>query len=366
MGKRKTHTSNLAPTDTVVLYPSFAQLVDDGRHWRIAVQGAVFEDGQIGIRKRMLIRLLGRVMQASPEDIDSPIFQERIRCFTAETERGKRVRVRVGSQSTVLRKGTRRNGQFEGAIRVPVEEAAELLHRGTNGNGNGGDGWIRFEVLGADPAAALSHGEAQLLHETGLSVITDIDDTIKKTDVTSRRELLANTFLREFRPIDGMAALYRRWAECGAAFHYVSSSPWQLYEPLRALCDAHGFPSGSFHLRAFRLRDHMLSRVMLIRRPGKSAVIRSMVEMFPRRTFVLIGDSGEKDPAIYAAVARRHPEQIAGIFIRQLADRPLDIGRCTKIFRGIRRDVWRLFSDPAEIIDQLPNLHVPNSNAAAF
>lgn len=347
--RRLQQLPNLTDADTVVLYPTFAHLVDDGRQWRISVQGAVFADGQLGIRKRLLIRLLGRVMQASPAEIDSDIFRDRVRCFTAETERGKRVGLRVGSQSIVLRKGTRRNGQFEGAVRIPVEEVERLKRDGYNG-----DHWLEFEVIDASQPDARSRGQAQLLSDTGVSVITDIDDTIKHSDVSSRRQMLANTFLYEFRSVAGMAELYDGWARQGAAFHYVSSSPWQLYEPLRRLCDSAGFPPGSFHLRSFRLRDHMLRRMMLVRRPGKSAVIKSLVETFPQRTFVLIGDSGEKDPLIYASIARRHPDQIAAVFIRQLDERPLELLRGLRMFHGVPREKWHVFRHPKEIADRLP------------
>ena len=51
---------------------------------------------------------------------------------------------------------------------------------------------------------------------------------VKVTAVGNRRELLANTLLREFRAVPGMPEIYRGWETDGAAFHYVSASPWQL------------------------------------------------------------------------------------------------------------------------------------------
>ena len=74
-----------------------------------------------------------------------------------------------------------------------------------------------------------------LVPPEGLSIISDIDDTVKVSNVLNKRELLANTFLREFTPIEGMAALFRRWGRAhGAVFHYVSASPWQLQPELQA------------------------------------------------------------------------------------------------------------------------------------
>lgn len=351
MSRSKRKCSNVTPNDIVVLYPSFGYQIEDDGSWRIAVQGTVFERGSIGLRKRLLIRLLQRVMNASRDDLESAIFQDRIRGFIIGTERGKRVGLRLGSRQTFLRRGSNRSGHFQGAIRLSTAEAERLDGHGTNGHR-----WVEFEAIGHCDAPMQCIGRAQLLSPTGVSVISDIDDTIKHTDAISRRELLANTFLREFRSVEGMAALYQEWFKLGAAFHYVSASPWQLFEPLYELCRREGFPPGSFHLRSFRLRDHMLRRVLLLRRSGKSTVIRSILSRFPRRTFVLVGDSGEKDPEIYGAIARRFPDRVASILIRNLPHRPLEAARLRKAFREIPAGRWQLFDRAEEIADTVSHI----------
>ena len=152
-----------------------------------------------------------------------------------------------------------------------------------------------------DDIGAASH--VHFVPNRGLSVISDIDDTLKETHVHERRAMLMNTFLRDFVPVPGMKELYCRWHQAGAMFHYVSSSPWQLYEPLAKYFRREDLPTGSFHLRAFRLRDHMLRRIFLGRRPVKGLVIRNLMLRFPARRFALLGDSGEYDPEIYGALA---------------------------------------------------------------
>jgi phosphatidate phosphatase APP1 len=168
---------------------------------------------------------------------------------------------------------------------------------------------------------------------------------------------LVNTFLNEYRSVEGMAELYRFWAEQGADFHYVSSSPWQLFQPLYQLCQTAGFPPGSFHLRSFRLRDHMLRRLLRIRRRGKTAVIATIVELFPQRRFVLVGDSGEKDPEIYGDIARCFPDRVSSILIRDLPPRRLDAARVKRAFRDIPDDKYFVFTQPDEIRDRLPALN---------
>ena len=74
------------------------------------------------------------------------------------------------------------------------------------------------------------------------------------SDVLNKRELLRNTFLREFVPVEGMAELYRHWGEeHEAVFHYVSASPWQLQPELEGFLRNSGFPPATFHLKSVRL-----------------------------------------------------------------------------------------------------------------
>jgi hypothetical protein len=319
--------------------------VDNGRTWRIPINGVIYEPGVVNLRRRLLLRLLRKVMDVEPEALQSPIFLERIGAFVAATEKGRSVAVRLGDATVRLQKRTKRNGQFSGTIRLPVAEAAPLQR----------NGWLDFKLAAppqwtdSDPPCRPCQGSALLLPEQGISVISDIDDTIKHTEVTSRRALLANTFLREFQSVSGMARLYQQWARQGASFHYVSSSPWQLYLPLAGLREADGFPRGTFHLRSFRLRDHMLRRMLLIQRPGKGAVIRRLLATFPQRRFVLIGDSGERDAELYAAAARRFPGQVAGIFIREIPGRPLSGARAARIFRRIPSELWTTFRSADEV-----------------
>jgi phosphatidate phosphatase APP1 len=49
--------------------------------------------------------------------------------------------------------------------------------------------------------------------------------------------------------------------------------------------------------------------------------------LFPERRFVLVGDSGEKDPEVYSKLAARFPERVVAILIREVSGRDLDTSR---------------------------------------
>ena len=57
------------------------------------------------------------------------------------------------------------------------------------------------------------------------------------------------------------------------------------------------------------------------RKRSKRRAIEQIMSDFPGRRFVLVGDSGEKDPEVYASVARRRPDQVATVLIRRVPAR---------------------------------------------
>lgn len=339
--------TNLKEENEVVLFPSPACREPDGSGWRVSVQGDVFTPAdRPGLTKRLLLKVLQRLMKASDDVMRGSAFQRRIERFVAKDEGGKRVAVRVGDEVFPIPGKTQSNGHFAATLRIPNDLAARCLQPGEPG----GADRLPIEVYRED--GAKNGGHAFLLEPTGVSVISDIDDTIKLSQVGNRRSLLQNTFLNEFAVIEGMAATYQRWAAAGADFHYVSSSPWQLYDHLRDLFERSAFPAGTYHLRAFRLRDHFLRRILLLRRSNKANAIAALLRAFPQRKFYLIGDSGESDPETYGAVARRYPRQTAGIFIRALGPREKQ-HRFERAFRQLPPDLWRIFEAADELPDEL-------------
>ena len=208
------------------------------------------------------------------------------------------------------------------------------------------DGWIDYRAAIPESDKRSFTSFVQPIGPKGISIISDIDDTIKHSQVTDRKALLANTFLRKFKPVPGMAELYSDFARKGAAFHYVSGSPWQLYQPLAEFIRVEGFPRGSFTLRHFRLKDPSTLGLAQQQEGYKLRSIEPILAAFPQRRFILIGDSGEQNPEIYATIARRRPEQIAAIFIRNVtAAKPGD-ARFKAVQEGLGDVRFILFDEP--------------------
>ena len=159
-------------------------------------------------------------------------------------------------------------------------------------------------------------------------VISDIDDTILLTGLTEGVKMVARTVLRdaeERTAIAGMSPLYRGLAHGATGrggkskpaptFFYVSTGSWSFYPLLRKFLELNQFPQGPMFLTDWGPTERYL------RRSGaehKRAAIRRLLESYPQMRFVLIGDSGQRDPATYAEMAGEFPGRVALILIRQV------------------------------------------------
>jgi phosphatidate phosphatase APP1 len=159
-------------------------------------------------------------------------------------------------------------------------------------------------------------------------IISDIDDTVLQTHVTQKLKMIwvtlsGSPYTR--MPFEGTSALYHALVDGASGraqnpVFYVSKSPWNLYDFLVDFMDHHALPRGPFLLRDIGLReappiDH------------KTDAVGRLLETYPELPFVLIGDSGERDPDIYLATAAAYPGRILAIYIRDLGGKHGSAGR---------------------------------------
>jgi hypothetical protein len=146
----------------------------------------------------------------------------------------------------------------------------------------------------------------------------------------ARNVFLANAHTR--LPFPGVAGLYRALHEgqTGVDFNpmlYVSSSPWNLYDLLSQFFNLNEIPIGPIlFLRNWGLTEEEILPIK--NAMYKTAVIRQMLDFYPKMPFILVGDSGQEDPEIYAKIAAEYPSRIMAVYIRNVSrhlKRPEDI-----------------------------------------
>ena len=155
-------------------------------------------------------------------------------------------------------------------------------------------------------------------------VITDVDDTILQSHVTSRFKLkmLYVTFFKDpsrRKPMEGMVKLFKAFVKGGNGkkenpIFYVSHGPWNIYDMLEQFLEMQAFPKGPLLLRDFglNLTDAFKNH--------KVESITKILETFPDLPFVLLGDSAEKDADFYLTLLEKFPNQIKTIYIRRTSD----------------------------------------------
>ncbi len=189
-------------------------------------------------------------------------------------------------------------------------------------------------------------------------VISDVDDTVMVTALP--RPLLAawNTFVLDEharRPVPGMGVLYERLLRThpGAPIIYLSTGAWNVAPTLTRFLSRNLFPPGPLlltdwgptHDRWFRSgQEH------------KVLSLNRLAEEFPGIRWLLIGDDGQHDEQLYDDFARKNPENVDVVAIRQLSggEAVLAGGRSRVDEHSERHDIpWIYAPDGAGLADKL-------------
>ncbi len=331
--------AGMRPDEIVVLFPGMGWSATNRAGWEVEIRAWVLEREPRTWSLSVLKTALGLGgLDLTPDE--EAVFRERARWFLADNERGKRLKIEVAGQKLRL-ESTDAVGMSVNRIQLPAGRPPGADRHGSE---------LPVRVILPAQDARMFTGTVHLVAGEGISVVSDIDDTIKVSEVRDRGALLRNTFLRPFRPVPGMKELYGGWGtRHGAVFHYVSASPWQLGPELLGWIQQAGLPHGTLHLKEFRWKDQRFLNLFDSPAQYKVPVIEGLLSTYPRRQFVLVGDSGEKDPEIYGALARRHSGQILRIFIRDVTGEKPESERYRKAFEGVSGDRWSVFLEPTEL-----------------
>jgi phosphatidate phosphatase APP1 len=194
---------------------------------------------------------------------------------------------------------------------------------------------------------------------TGWAVLSDIDDTIKKTLTSSPIGILQTTFAEEPEPIKGMPEFYKHLVQKldNPPFWYLSASPYNLYPFLRQFRETY-YPSGTMILRdaSWMNLAGFLANLTQGTEAYKVDRIEKVNGWFPKRKYILIGDSTQSDPEAYGEIYRRHHKWVGAIYIRKVMGvegmdeaKKNNPERFEKAFKDVPKEVWYVFEDPQEL-----------------
>jgi phosphatidate phosphatase APP1 len=202
-------------------------------------------------------------------------------------------------------------------------------------------GWQDIELELVDDPSARALGRVLVPSDKArFAVVSDIDDTVVYSHVTNKLRMLLTIALsnaRTRKPFQGVAAFYRALHSGVNPFFYVSKSPWNLYVPLVEYLEVQGLPEGPLFLRNLGLR---------MPRDHKRAAITALLQAYPALPFILIGDSGEDDPEVYADIVRRFPKRIRVIYIRSVNRQRRRVAAIERLIREVASSGCQLVLAP--------------------
>ena len=191
-------------------------------------------------------------------------------------------------------------------------------------------------------------------------VVSDVDDTVMVTALP--RPLIAawNSFvLNEHarQPVPGMAVLLERLVRDhpGSPVIYLSTGAWNVAPTLQRFLRRHLFPPGSLLLTDWGPTH---DRWFRSGRAHKEENLRRLAREFPNVKWMLIGDDGQHDDALYTAFASENPDHVSAVAIRRLssAEAVLAGGRTAVDDHSAAEVPWVTGDDGAALLDRLAEL----------
>lgn len=177
-----------------------------------------------------------------------------------------------------------------------------------------------------DGSQIQSKGSVYIPYETQYGFISDIDDTFLISHSVNMRKRLYVLFTQNARsrlPFEGAVRHYQLLAKGNTSpdtpnpFFFVSSSEWNLYDYILEFTTVNGIPRGVFLLNVVK-QLHELLKTGQSNHHTKFIRIVRILETYPDQRFILLGDSSQQDPYIYASIVEHFPKRIHAVYIRDV------------------------------------------------
>lgn len=153
-----------------------------------------------------------------------------------------------------------------------------------------------------------------------VGIISDIDDTVIVTALPRPLVAARNAFIHKEtsrRPVPGMASFFRALLteHADVLVVYVSTGAWNAAPAMGRFLARHGYPAGPLLMTDWGPADDRLFRSGA---EHKRSALRRLLSELPHLCWVLVGDDGQHDPALYDDLVAEHPHAIRLVAIREL------------------------------------------------
>ena len=328
------NSSGILAEESVLMYPSYSYWDESKDFIEFDLHIHVFKKKENSKLRRFFIHNIKKYSGIKNPDISGDLFKERMHWFLIDNSRLKYLKAKIRDKEFKLNR-TRSNGHSHTLIQIPRSWISpEELE----------NGFLKVEIN----HPKFSEGKVYLIQKNSICLISDLDDTIKFSDVRNKKQLMKNSFFLPFQKINGMEIFYQSLEKESVRFFYVSASPWQMYTVLSNYFKSETFPEGVYLMKNFRFKDRDFFNIFSSPDKYKFRTIEKIFKSLPDNKFILVGDNGEKDPEAYADLAKKYPNQVHKILIRKAyPDDPAN--RLDEVFSELPESIHQVFSEPSEI-----------------
>jgi hypothetical protein len=185
--------------EEMMLFPNIGFQRKDGQ-WRLNVHGWRFQSSRrnkfLGESSSSVGERLARLFASSEQIVyyNDTFRRDRLKPFMVADKKNEEILIMIGTKHNHTT-NTDNEGQFRTSIIIPNGDVQELKKTLNN------DQVITYTAVGDNFDS--SEGKIHLLDWRGLSIVSDIDDTIKISEVIDKIRLVANTFIHGFRVVEG-------------------------------------------------------------------------------------------------------------------------------------------------------------------
>lgn len=215
-------------------------------------------------------------------------------------------------------------------------------------------GWQQI-TMSVEDQPAVEASVFIVANDVTFGVLSDVDDTVMVTALPRPLVAAWNSFVIDEHarlPVPGMAVLLERLVRenPGSPMLYLSTGAWNIAPTLSRFMSRHLFPRGSMLLTDWGPTHNRFFRSG---QQHKRDNLERLAKEFPQVRWLLIGDDGQHDDAIYTEFAKAHPQNVAAVAIRRLSPTEAVLAGGRTLVDDHSDSPWVTAPDGAGLLDRL-------------
>ena len=187
--------------EEMLLFPDVAfQPANSDGSWKVMIHGWRYEGSKrkdwLGFSASHWVERIAQQLLSASEVLylNGTINRDRLRPFFVDDESNELIIINIGEHTYHVR--TDRYGQFYEEFKISDADIQALKQKQQRSD------FLTYGTIGDNKDTGT--GAIRLMEpQQGISIISDIDDTIKISEVLDKVRLLANTFIHPFKPVPG-------------------------------------------------------------------------------------------------------------------------------------------------------------------